>query len=100
MADGGLQITFGEVLGSVPGLIALAGAILGYGRLNQRVDDMQKALEGENGLVAKLNALTHNVTGVQVAVGKLDERTANTNQTLSDMNKKLDQILISSRQTH
>lgn len=70
----------------VPGVLALGGVFIGYGRMSQRITDVEKALDGEGGLIAGVNKLT-------VQTARIDERGLANAKTLDAIDKKLDKAL-------
>ena len=79
-------VTIGEVLGAVPGVLALIGAGVGYGRLSQRVSDMERALDGSSGLTAKM-------TTVSTQVARMEEKQVATTRQLDTIDTKIDRLV-------
>lgn len=84
MAGDGFDVwTF---ISGVPGVAALIGAAVGYGKLTQRINDVEKALDGEGGLIASLHRLS-------LQTARIDERGLANAKTLENIDKKLDRAL-------
>lgn len=79
-------MTLGEVVSAVPGVVALLGAAVGYGRLSQRVADLENVLSGPQGLKA-------NVDEMKTDVAVLKQRSGDAKDKLSDINGKLDRLV-------
>lgn len=95
MAGDGFPSWLGEAFGAIPGVVALIGASVGYGRLQTRVSAVEHALDGEGGVKAKIDSLDQRLGAVSGTMQRLDERTAFTQATVSKMDGKMDTILSS-----
>lgn len=67
-----------STLGGVSGVVALAGALVGYGRLQQRLNTVERDL-------AKLSELSDKVT-------RIDERTKNTDENVRELKGSMQEL--------
>ena len=86
-------MTVTEIISGVPGVLALVGAIFGYGRITQRVNDMQRAIEGDNGLNARITRVESHITTMGGKVEVIEERTKDTKSMLEKVDHKVDRLL-------
>jgi hypothetical protein len=79
-------IDLGMVASSLPGVVAMLGAAIGYGRLTQRINDVEKALDGAGGIKTTM-------TRVEIQVARIEERGKAADSKLDAIDNKLDKAL-------
>jgi methyl-accepting chemotaxis protein len=68
-----------------PGLLALAGAAIGYGRLQQRMQTLERDVE-------RLTKLDDKVGAIVADMARVDERTKNIAEGMEDVKGALEEI--------
>lgn len=67
-------------IGAIPGLIALAGSLIGFGKLTQRLKHVEQEVDEMKGVVAKVSVIEErtrntddNVKAIRGSMGSLTE---------------------------
>lgn len=79
-------MTAGETVGAIPGLIALAAAFIGYGKMQQRLREVEDTLKS-------MNTLPVRIASVETETKGINRRLDGQDRTLERMDQKLDRLV-------